>query len=95
MMPSAQAEIAPRASAGTHRLRQHRRGRCPDAAGIPQCRPNRGRGSGRGRVPVIAGCTSLSISATVAFWVEAVAAGADALLCAVPSRSGWGSPTIP
>lgn len=37
-----------------------------------------------GRVPVIAGCTSLSTSATVALGIEAVDARADALLCAVP-----------
>jgi 4-hydroxy-tetrahydrodipicolinate synthase len=36
------------------------------------------------RVPVIAGCTALSTSATVALGVEAATAGADALLCAVP-----------
>jgi 4-hydroxy-tetrahydrodipicolinate synthase len=37
-----------------------------------------------GRVPVIAGCTGVSTSATIALGGEAVAAGADALLCAVP-----------
>jgi len=37
-----------------------------------------------GRVPVIAGCTALSTSASVALGSEAGAAGADALLCAVP-----------
>jgi 4-hydroxy-tetrahydrodipicolinate synthase len=37
-----------------------------------------------GRVPVIAGCTALSTSATAALGVEAATAGADALLCAVP-----------
>jgi 4-hydroxy-tetrahydrodipicolinate synthase len=37
-----------------------------------------------GRVPVIAGCTALSTSAAVALGLEAAAAGADALLCAVP-----------
>lgn len=37
-----------------------------------------------GRVPVIAGCTALSTSAAIALGTEAVAAGADALLCAVP-----------
>ena len=37
-----------------------------------------------GRVPVIAGCTAPSTSATVALGIEAAAAGADALLCAVP-----------
>ena len=38
----------------------------------------------RRRVPVIAGCTALSTSATVALGVEAATAGAGALLCAVP-----------
>jgi 4-hydroxy-tetrahydrodipicolinate synthase len=37
-----------------------------------------------GRVPVIAGCTTLATSAAVALGVEAASAGADALLCAVP-----------
>jgi 4-hydroxy-tetrahydrodipicolinate synthase len=37
-----------------------------------------------GRVPVIAGCTALSTTATIALGVEAATAGADALLCAVP-----------
>lgn len=37
-----------------------------------------------GRVPVIAGCTAMSTSATVALGLEAAQAGADALLCAVP-----------
>jgi 4-hydroxy-tetrahydrodipicolinate synthase len=37
-----------------------------------------------GRVPVIAGCTALSTSAAITLGAEAVAAGADALLCAVP-----------
>jgi 4-hydroxy-tetrahydrodipicolinate synthase len=37
-----------------------------------------------GRVPVIAGCTALSTAAAVAIGIEAVASGADALLCAVP-----------
>jgi 4-hydroxy-tetrahydrodipicolinate synthase len=37
-----------------------------------------------GRVPVIAGCTALSTSAAIALGMEAVTAGADALLCAVP-----------
>ena len=37
-----------------------------------------------GRVPVIAGCTAASTSAAIALGVEARAAGADALLCAVP-----------
>jgi 4-hydroxy-tetrahydrodipicolinate synthase len=37
-----------------------------------------------GRVPVIAGCTAPSTAATIALGIEAEAAGADALLCAVP-----------
>jgi 4-hydroxy-tetrahydrodipicolinate synthase len=37
-----------------------------------------------GRVPVIAGCTALATAAAVAKGAEAAAAGADALLCAVP-----------
>jgi 4-hydroxy-tetrahydrodipicolinate synthase len=37
-----------------------------------------------GRIPVIAGCTAPSTSATVALGIEAASAGADALLCAVP-----------
>jgi 4-hydroxy-tetrahydrodipicolinate synthase len=37
-----------------------------------------------GRVPVIAGCTALATAAAVALGLEAAAAGADALLCAVP-----------
>jgi 4-hydroxy-tetrahydrodipicolinate synthase len=37
-----------------------------------------------GRVPVVAGCTALSTSASVALGIEAATAGADALLCAVP-----------
>ena len=37
-----------------------------------------------GRVPVIAGCTALSTSTAIALGCEAAAAGADALLCAVP-----------
>jgi 4-hydroxy-tetrahydrodipicolinate synthase len=36
------------------------------------------------RVPVIAGCTALSTSASIALGIEAGTAGADALLCAVP-----------
>ena len=36
------------------------------------------------RVPVIAGCTGPSTAATVALGVQAAAAGAEALLCAVP-----------
>ena len=36
------------------------------------------------RVPVIAGCTAPSTTATIALGVEATTAGADALLCAVP-----------
>jgi 4-hydroxy-tetrahydrodipicolinate synthase len=36
------------------------------------------------RVPVIAGCTAPSTTATIALGVEAATAGADALLCAVP-----------
>src|ERR1700729_1196632 len=43
-----------------------------------------------GRVPVIAGCTALATSAAVALGVEAAAARADALLCAVPP---YGKPT--
>jgi 4-hydroxy-tetrahydrodipicolinate synthase len=38
----------------------------------------------RGRVPVIAGCTGSSTAATAALGVQAAAAGAEALLCAVP-----------
>jgi len=38
----------------------------------------------KGRVPVIAGCTALSTAAAIALGIEATAAGADALLCAVP-----------
>jgi 4-hydroxy-tetrahydrodipicolinate synthase len=38
----------------------------------------------RGRVPVIAGCTGPSTAATVALGIQAAAAGAEALLCAVP-----------
>ena len=37
-----------------------------------------------GRVPVIAGWTALATTAAIAMGVEAGAAGADALLCAVP-----------
>jgi 4-hydroxy-tetrahydrodipicolinate synthase len=37
-----------------------------------------------GRVPVIAGCTTLATSAAAALAIEAASAGADALLCAVP-----------
>ena len=37
-----------------------------------------------GRVPVIAGCTALCTASTAALSVQASAAGADALLCAVP-----------
>lgn len=37
-----------------------------------------------GRVPVIVGCTALVTAAAVAMGIEAAAAGADALLCAVP-----------
>jgi 4-hydroxy-tetrahydrodipicolinate synthase len=37
-----------------------------------------------GRVPVIAGCTTLATSAAIALGIEAASAGADALLCAVP-----------
>jgi 4-hydroxy-tetrahydrodipicolinate synthase len=36
------------------------------------------------QIPVIAGCTAPCTSATVALGIEAAAAGADALLCAVP-----------
>ncbi len=38
----------------------------------------------RRRVPVVAGCTALCTSATVALAIEAASAGADALICAVP-----------
>ncbi|MEJ0020510.1 MAG: 4-hydroxy-tetrahydrodipicolinate synthase [Acetobacteraceae bacterium] len=38
----------------------------------------------RRRVPVIAGCTASATSAAVVLGIEAAAAGADALLCAVP-----------
>ncbi|HTC07330.1 MAG TPA: 4-hydroxy-tetrahydrodipicolinate synthase [Acetobacteraceae bacterium] len=38
----------------------------------------------RGRVPVIAGCTSPSTAATMALSEQAARAGADGLLCAVP-----------
>jgi 4-hydroxy-tetrahydrodipicolinate synthase len=38
-----------------------------------------------GRVPVIAGCSSISTAATVALSIEAASAGADALLCAPPA----------
>jgi 4-hydroxy-tetrahydrodipicolinate synthase len=41
-------------------------------------------GAAAGHVPVIAGCTAPSTAASNAFGIEAVAAGADALLCAVP-----------
>ncbi|HLY90816.1 MAG TPA: 4-hydroxy-tetrahydrodipicolinate synthase [Acetobacteraceae bacterium] len=37
-----------------------------------------------GRAPVIVGCTALATAAAVAMGAEAAAAGADALLCAVP-----------
>jgi 4-hydroxy-tetrahydrodipicolinate synthase len=37
-----------------------------------------------GRVPVIAGCTTLATAAAIALGIEAASAGADALLCAVP-----------
>jgi 4-hydroxy-tetrahydrodipicolinate synthase len=37
-----------------------------------------------GRVPVIAGCTAFATAAAIAAATEAAAAGADALLCAVP-----------
>lgn len=37
-----------------------------------------------GRAPVIVGCTALATAAAVAMGSEAAAAGADALLCAVP-----------
>ena len=37
-----------------------------------------------GRVPVIAGCTALATTAAISMGVEAGAAGAGALLCAVP-----------
>jgi 4-hydroxy-tetrahydrodipicolinate synthase len=36
------------------------------------------------RVPVIVGCTALVTAAAIAMGIEAAAAGADALLCAVP-----------
>jgi 4-hydroxy-tetrahydrodipicolinate synthase len=38
-----------------------------------------------GRVPVIAGCSAQSTSATIALAIEAASAGADALLCAPPA----------
>jgi 4-hydroxy-tetrahydrodipicolinate synthase len=37
-----------------------------------------------GRAPIIVGCTALATAAAVAMGTEAAAAGADALLCAVP-----------
>lgn len=37
-----------------------------------------------GRVPVIAGCTAFATAAAIGMGTEAAAAGADALLCAVP-----------
>jgi 4-hydroxy-tetrahydrodipicolinate synthase len=37
-----------------------------------------------GRAPIIVGCTALATAAAIAMGTEAAAAGADALLCAVP-----------